>query len=521
MEKLICQFKRAGLVNIIIVLVLSFLILAGWLFYDSPIKNLFPGNQLSNPVTAVCFLLAGLSFILLINKEKNFNLFGKFLAIIIVITGSIKFLEIFINSDFGIDKWLFTNKLALNSNRGKPNFMAPNTAFTFIISGLALFFFRYRIHKKNLLADYFAAISALISLVALIGFLYQSMEFYHAEKYIPMALSTAVSFFLLSLAILFSRCEFGFFKLFTGKYEGSRAARLLVPCAIIIPVGAGLLRLYGEQIGLYSPGFGVALFAITTIIIFLILIGHTALSINAAGKVHEDEMEARKKSEEQIQELNKELESFTYSVSHDLRAPLRIISGYAEMIREDNSKNLSEEAKRMLENILLNAKRMSNLIDDLLNFSRLGRKKLTTHKTDMNAVVQTVLQQYADHTKYNLTVNHLPPCICDSNLMKQVWENLISNAVKYSANKPDPVIELGATGENNKTVYYIADNGAGFDMKYYDKLFGVFQRLHNTAAFEGTGVGLALTQRIIAKHGGKIWAESKINEGTTFYFTVC
>ena len=164
---------------------------------------------------------------------------------------------------------------------------------------------------------------------------------------------------------------------------------------------------------------------------------------------------------------------------------------------------------------------LGNLIDDLLNFSRLGRRELLTHNTDMNAIVEPIVEHHLNgNINYKVKVNNLPKCNCDSSLIKQVWENLISNAVKYSANNPTPVIEIGAVKKKNNTVYYIKDNGAGFDMKYYDKLFGVFQRLHNASEFEGTGVGLALTQRIILKHGGKIWAESKINEGSTFYFTI-
>ena len=232
----------------------------------------------------------------------------------------------------------------------------------------------------------------------------------------------------------------------------------------------------------------------------------------------------RKKTEEQLKELNKELDSFTYSVSHDLRAPLRIINGYSELIRNENNDSLSEDAKRMLGNIMINAKLMGNLIDDLLNFSHMGRRALITHLTDMNSIVHQIMEvqlKNSTSSKYNITINDLPKCVCDSSLVKQVWENLISNAIKYSANCLNPQIEIGAYNKNDDPVYYIKDNGVGFDMNYYDKLFGVFQRLHNDSEFAGSGVGLALTQRIILKQGGKIWAESIVNTGTTFYFNIC
>ena len=781
MKTLIDRFNTVAVINILIVFVLSALILTGWLFYNSPVKNFFPGNQLSNPVTSVCFLLACSSFVCLINRSKEFRTIGKVVAFIVLFTGLLKFTEILFNYTTGIDKWLFTDKLIVNNNAGKPNFMAPNTAISFFILGISLLLFRYKISKKNLLSDYFASAVGLISLGSLIGYAYQSVEFYQAKKYIPMAFPTALSFFLVSSAILLRRSEFGFFSLFTTKYEGSKTARFLVPFAIIIPVTTGILKLYGENKGLYSPGMGMALFSIINIILFLFVIWRTVLSINASSKALEAEIDERKSAEKKIidkqeeikrsnvfldaileslpnmvfvkdaeqlrfekfnkagehilgvskdeilgksdydlfpkekadyftatdrevlnkgvlhdikeelihtkngdrwlhtkkipihdkhgfpayllgvsediterkkledhlkssneiflhlfyasplamiirniedgkildvngeyerllgykkEELvgqtsvgmgmrmdpqfsshirdaalnkkslrnieatlynsrkepvhvvvsieimrlgnkdciisallditerkkleenlnvtNKELESFTYSVSHDLRAPLRIINGYAEIIKQDPTGALTDEPKRMLENIITNAKRMGNLIDDLLNFSRLGRRELVTHDTDMNAVVHPILQQHVNgNSKYHVQLHNLPQCFCDSSLIKQVWENLISNAVKYSANNPHPVIEIGSLEENHNHVYYVKDNGAGFDMKYYDKLFGVFQRLHKVSEFEGTGVGLALTQRIILKHGGKIWAESKINEGSTFYFTIC
>ena len=174
-------------------------------------------------------------------------------------------------------------------------------------------------------------------------------------------------------------------------------------------------------------------------------------------------------------------------------------------------------------NIVINSKRMGDLVDSLLNFSRLGRRELMTHKTDMNSIVNEIVEgqfKNSNISKYKINIHDLPKCFCDSRLVKQIWENLISNAIKFSANNKNPIIEIGSTKKENNPVCFIQDNGAGFDMKYYDKLFGVFQRLHSVSEFEGTGVGLAFTQHIIHKHRGQIWAESKVNEGSIFYFTV-
>jgi PAS domain S-box-containing protein len=237
-----------------------------------------------------------------------------------------------------------------------------------------------------------------------------------------------------------------------------------------------------------------------------------------------DELEAKVTQRTiQLEALNKELESFTYSVSHDLRAPLRIIDGFSHILLEDYVNVLDESGKKNLHVIVNNAKRMGLLIDDLLNFSKVGKAELRMGDVNMNLLVSDVLEELKMSgvtIPEGLTVENLDMARGDAPLLKQVWINLISNAIKYSGKKNNPSIQIGVHKRENKTVYFVKDNGAGFDMKYVDKLFGVFQRLHKIEDFAGTGVGLALVQRIIARHGGSVWAEAKVNEGATFYFTL-
>ena len=224
----------------------------------------------------------------------------------------------------------------------------------------------------------------------------------------------------------------------------------------------------------------------------------------------------------QLEVTNKELESFSYSVSHDLRAPLRALDGYSKMIEEDYSNILDPEAKRLLGNIQGNARKMGILIDDLLAFSRLGRKEIQRSRVDVERLVENVLAEISLSTKVNanIKIGELPPAEADHALLQQVWVNLISNAIKYSGKKENPLIDIGSSNHGKETIYFIKDNGSGFDMRYADKLFGVFQRLHNPNEFEGTGVGLAIVHRIITKHGGRIWADARKNEGAAFYFTL-
>jgi len=226
-------------------------------------------------------------------------------------------------------------------------------------------------------------------------------------------------------------------------------------------------------------------------------------------------------AEEKVIAANKELEAFTYSVSHDLRAPLRSIDGYSKILQEDFAPKLDTEGNRLIQIIRKNAHRMGHLIDDLLDFSRMGRKELEKTSVNMNALVISVKQEMLSLEKereIDFSIKPLEPVVGDVSMMRQVWINLISNALKYSKKQPQSKIEIGCIEEKNNVVYYIRDNGVGFDMKYSDKLFGVFQRLHKIEEFEGTGVGLALVHRIVSRHGGKIWAESKVNGGATFFF---
>ncbi len=247
-----------------------------------------------------------------------------------------------------------------------------------------------------------------------------------------------------------------------------------------------------------------------------------AIAIENIKLYEELEMRVNKRTE-QLEIANKELESFSYSVSHDLRAPLRAIDGFAGILKEEYSKILDKEGNRLLNIVISNARDMAHLIDDLLSFSRVGRKEIMRTGINMKELAQFVIDEYKEadkKSKVKFIVSDLPGASGDTSLVKQVWRNLIGNAVKFSSKNEKPVVEIGSIEENNNVIYYVRDNGVGFENIYIDKIFGVFQRLHSKEEFEGTGVGLAIVQRIITKHGGSIRAEGKLNKGATFYFTL-
>ena len=249
----------------------------------------------------------------------------------------------------------------------------------------------------------------------------------------------------------------------------------------------------------------------------------------------------RKHAEEEIRSLNaeleqrvtlrtaeltastREMEAFTYSVSHDLRAPLRHIIAFAEILKEESGNKLQPQSQEYVDRIINSARNLSRLVDDLLNLARIGRQGISRKQTNLNKIIDEVIADLGpdvNNRRIEWKIESIPVTACDPVLVKQVWANLISNAVKYTRPRTVAVIEIGLTDHMGEMALFIRDNGVGFDMKFVDKLFGVFQRLHRAEDFEGTGVGLATVERILQKHGGKVWAESKPNSGTVFYFTL-
>lgn len=226
---------------------------------------------------------------------------------------------------------------------------------------------------------------------------------------------------------------------------------------------------------------------------------------------------------QELEIVNKELEAFSYSVSHDLRTPLRAIVGYSIMLKEDYEAELDNEANRLINNIVHHTKMMGQLIDDLLTFSKMARLEVVNKSVDMYMLAISCyndLKQSENRADTTFHIDTLVTCNGDSNMLRQVWYNLLQNAIKYTAYTQNPHIEVGFIDQPDHHVYFVKDNGVGFDMKYAGKLFGVFQRLHRQDEFEGTGLGLALVKRIISKHGGNIWCQAAVGQGASFFFSI-
>ncbi len=259
--------------------------------------------------------------------------------------------------------------------------------------------------------------------------------------------------------------------------------------------------------------------------------GHHAQNAFSRGKTPwpaEDMAETSKQRlvrelSQQLEAKNKELRAFNYSISHDLRQPVRIINNFLSRLRKDLQDKLDEEANRKFDVILSNTQKMNRLIDDILLFLKLGSTELTVCAIDWKKLLDRVWQELRDNyheRKIDMKISTLADCHADENMIKQVFVNLLANALKFTKDREAATIEIGSVEKTDECVYYVKDNGIGFDMQFADRLFLLFNRLHSDVEFEGTGKGLSFTKRIIERHGGRVWAEGKVNEGATFYFTI-
>lgn len=503
------RFSRAA--GVVAVLVAIF-VLVGWKFDLEVFKRIIPTLIAMNPSTAVNFVLTGLALLLLqIDRQSpSMRRFGYGLGVAVAVVGLLKLGQYLHLHDLGFDRLLFREKLG-------DNVMSPNTAINFVLVGLALALLDVQTKRGHRPAQFFVCCSGMISLLAVLGYAYGVRNLYAVSLFIPMALHTAGTFLVVSAGILCARPEGGLVSIFTRDSAGGTLARWLLPVSVLILIALGWLRLAGERADLYEAEAGVALYTALMIIIFSVLIWASAMYIHrldAERQLHAVRLEAS----------NKELEAFSYSVSHDLRAPLRHIDGFADLLQRGAAARLDDNGRRQLKIVSDSAKQMGRLIDDLLAFSQIGRAELRKTAVQLDPLVKEAIRQLQPEIQGRTILwknEPLPEVHGDPALLRLVLINLISNALKYSRTRSTAEIEIGtAPNSEEETVIFVRDNGVGFDMQYADKLFGVFQRLHRADEFEGTGIGLANVRRIVLRHGGRTWAEAAVDAGATFYFSI-
>lgn len=288
---------------------------------------------------------------------------------------------------------------------------------------------------------------------------------------------------------------------------------------MVVAIALIVIQPISNSLGLNISEDAFRLILLMLIIVMVALLSERVERVRSLRKLNEELSEQAEK----LADANDELEAFAYSVSHDLRVPLRAIDGFSRIMVEDYEDELDEEGIRLLNIIRDNTKKMGQLIDDILLLSRAARQDMNSTKIDMKSLAQSVYNDFSNQTEnrnINLTIDELPATYGDRALIYQVYTNLIGNAIKFTSKKDPAEIIVGYEDKKGEYVFFVSDNGAGFNMKYINKLFGLFQRLHSPEEFEGTGVGLTIVQRIVKRHDGKVWGEGEVDNGATIYFSL-
>lgn len=515
--------QRVGLWAAIAVLVVASVALTGWAFGLPRLRSVIPGLVPMNPFTALGLAFAATAALLLRDETAPAGRIqaGVALAGAVLLVGAVKLAGYLAGENLGFDTWLFNNP---DSPDGVSTPIALNTAAGLAMSGTALILVAHGGRRSVPAAQVLAIGTAVIGLMATLGYAYGARRFYQVGPFVPMAINTAIGAMLLGGSILTLRPDRGFIGAVNADTSFGTTARRLLPLVVAVFGTLGWLRLWGERLGWYDTPTGTALLVTAAVTCCLGLIFWNARLVSRTEAERHRLNRALERNVAELGEVNRELEAFSYSVSHDLRAPLRHVAGFADLLEKHSRESLDEKSVRYLATIRASAQRMGLLIDDLLSFSRIGRTELRAAAVDLGSLVSDVLQDFQSEIETRrvaVRVETLPVVRGDAALLRQVFLNLVSNALKYSSKQAQPALQIGtAPATNGQAVVRVTDNGAGFDVKYSDKLFGVFQRLHTTEEFEGTGIGLANVRRIVTRHGGRVWAEGAVGKGATFYVSL-
>lgn len=502
------------------------LVLLGWAVRIASLKSIFPGFATMKTNTALSFILAAMSLWLTVAKPRGLaaRVIGQIAAVSVTAIALLTLCEYCFGWNLGIDQLLVHDPDSINR-------MSGATAFCFLLFGPALLLTGWR--RGLLPGQWLALCVAFLSFVAILAYIFNVRDLYRVGVYSSMAIHTAGCLLLLAVGLLFARPEQGLMFVISADSQGGKLVRRSIPFIIGVPVLLGWVRLQGQNAGLYGTEFGLALFVTANVAIFGSTCWFYALRLHRADtqlrQAHEETLALNQSLEQRVAlrtaELARsvaELEQFAVVASHDLQEPLRSIASYAQLLARRYREKLDPEADEFIGFIVAGATRMKRLIHDLLEYAQLGAKR----RALTLVAVESALGEAVANLKFAIENNNaivtwdeLPSIAADKSLLVRLFQNLIGNAIKYRGADP-PRIHIGCRAQHGSQLFSVSDNGIGIESSYKEKIFVLFQRLHTGEDYEGTGIGLAISKKIVESHDGTIWVESSPGQGSTFYFTL-
>lgn len=499
----------------IVALLVGYHVFLGWAFNIGILKSPWPTFSTMKVNEALCSVSAGLSLYFLQKSPAmplRRNLLVTLAAAGCALIAVLSLLEYAVNRSLGIDQLIISASAEASSIPGR---MAVMSAWGFALLGASLLLLDRPWGYRS--AELFALISAAISLLALAGYIYAAEAFQG-----QMPLYTAVVILLLSGGILAAKPQRGLMAKVTSNSFGGIMARRLLPATLFIPIVLGWLQHEGQLARLYTAERGLAVFAVGNVFLFLVVIWWGVNSLHrmdAKRRLAEHELQ---QTAAKLARSNADLEQFAYVASHDLKEPFRAISGSVQILQERYREKPDEGAEEIIRHTVDGATRMQTLIEDLLTYSRLTTREAPLAPTDCAEVLEEALANLELSVKESraaVTRDSLPIVHADRTQLLQVFQNLVSNAIKYRSQRT-PKIHVSAQDRDSDWLFSVRDNGIGIAPQYTDRIFRIFQRLHTRKEYSGTGIGLAVCKKIIERHGGRIWVESELDEGSTFLFSL-
>lgn len=527
-ETVLTRVVYKGLARIfsMLVILIGVLVLIGWQFDITILKSIFPGIVNMNPLTATSFILLGASLVLFLREKPGewTIAFMRAVAVFVILVGAIRFLGIIWGIDLRHDQILFHDKIVAMTTFGQ-NRIAPNTALNFMLIGTALFLLTKHAYYRALQICCFT--TTMIALFAILGYAYAVKNLYGFLAYTPMALNTAITFFLTATAINFSVSDKGYMHVLSAPTVGGYVARRLIPIIIFIPSIIGWLRLWGQHKGYYTTEYGTALFIICSVAIFVSIVYWIAVIMDKVDQKRKDAEKRLQAYAMSLEQLDRLKDEFVSMASHELRTPMTAIKGLVSMIFEGDYGKMPENLKSPLTDVSTSTDRMINLVNDLLDLARIeaGRVKFVLGDARIDTLVThpvSFLQPLTKQKGIVLKSKDIPHVLvqADPDKVQQILNNILGNAIKFT--DAGSIIVSGKQ-KNELVQLYITDTGVGITKEDQAKLFGKFQQVSSQKAGRpaGTGLGLYISRELARKMGGDLWIEkSETGVGTTFGYSI-